>query len=72
MGTFEMIRVRDPLRELIMNRPSSSQIRNAMGPDYVSMRKDGYRKVLAGKTTLEEVWRVTQDTQENGSPLASV
>jgi len=72
VGAFEMIRVNDPLRELIMGRPSSNQIRNATGPDYVSMRQDGYRKVLAGKTTLEEVWRVTQDTQENGSPLASV
>jgi type II secretory ATPase GspE/PulE/Tfp pilus assembly ATPase PilB-like protein len=31
------------------------------------MRRDGYEKVLAGVTTLEEVWRVTQDVfQENG------
>jgi type II secretory ATPase GspE/PulE/Tfp pilus assembly ATPase PilB-like protein len=71
VGIFEMIRVNDALRETIMNRPSSAQVRQAIGPAFVSMRQDGYRKVLAGTTSLEEVWRVTQDTQENGSPLAS-
>jgi len=71
VGIFEMIRVTDPLREVIMGRPSSSQIRHVVADDFVSMRQDGYAKVLAGTTSLEEVWRVTQDTQENGSPLAS-
>ena len=71
IGIFEMISVNDALREVIMERPSGSRIRNAVNGDFSSMRQDGYRKVLAGTTTLEEVWRVTQDTQENGSPLAS-
>jgi len=71
LGIFEMIRVNDPLREIIMNRPSSSQIRQVVNSGFASMRQDGYRKVLEGATSLEEVWRVTQDTQENGSPLAS-
>jgi len=61
-----MIRVDDALRELIMRRPSSSQIRGLLGNGFVDMRQDGYRKVLAGATTLEEVWRVTQDTTNNG------
>lgn len=71
IGIFEMISVTDSMRELIMNRPSASQIRHVVAPDFVSMRGDGYRKVLEGTTTLEEVWRVSRDTQENGSPLAS-
>ncbi|MBI4578285.1 MAG: Flp pilus assembly complex ATPase component TadA [Planctomycetes bacterium] len=66
VGIFEMIRVTEPVRELILQRPASSQIRQAAGADFVSMRQDGYRKVLAGVTTLEEVWRVTQDVEENG------
>jgi len=72
IGIFEMIGVTDALREVIMDRPSSSQVRQAIGADFVSMRLDGYRKVLKGLTTLEEVWRVTQDAQENGfSPASS-
>ncbi len=66
IGAFEMIRVDDGLRELLMRRPSSSQIRALLGGDFADMRQDGYRKVLAGQTTLEEVWRVTQDSSGNG------
>ncbi len=67
VGVFEAIRLNDSLRELIMDRPSSSQIRRAANHGFVSMRRDGYQKVLAGVTTLEEVWRVTQDAPENGT-----
>jgi type II secretion system protein E len=67
VGIFEMIRLSEPIRELILKRPASSQIRNAAGADFVAMRRDGYRKVLEGATTLEEVWRVTQDAEENGN-----
>jgi len=67
IGIFEMIKLNDSIREIIMKRPSSSQIRHTAGSDFVDMRGNGYHKVLAGLTTLEEVWRVTQDTQqENG------
>jgi type II secretory ATPase GspE/PulE/Tfp pilus assembly ATPase PilB-like protein len=66
IGAFEMIRVDDALRELIMRRPSSSQIRALLGAGFKDMRHDGYRKALAGATALEEVWRVTQDTGSNG------
>jgi len=69
IGIFEMIRLNDSLREMIMNRPSSNQIRKAAGAEFTDMRHDGYRKVLTGVTTFEEVWRVTQDTQENGHTL---
>ena len=66
IGVFEMIRVNEPIRELVMRRPAGSQIRKAAGEDFIGMRQDGYRKVLAGVTSLEEVWRVTQDAEENG------
>jgi len=68
IGIFELIRVHEGVREMIMHRPSGSQIRQVVGTGFVSMRQDGYRKALAGVTSLEEVWRVTQDTQdENGT-----
>jgi type II secretion system protein E len=66
VGLFEMIRVTDTIRDVIHQRPSGNQVRQAADGDFVSMRRDGYRKVLAGLTTLEEVWRVTQDASENG------
>ena len=67
VGIFETLLVHDPIREIIMTRPSGSQIRRAAGPGFAGMRADGYRKVLEGLTSLEEVWRVTQDAaEENG------
>jgi type II secretory ATPase GspE/PulE/Tfp pilus assembly ATPase PilB-like protein len=67
LGIFEMIRLNDAIREMIMTRPSSSQIRRAAGSEFASMRQDGYRKVVAGITTIEEVWRVTMDTQQDAA-----
>ena len=66
LGIFELIRVSDNLRDLLMNRPPSSQIRRTVNHGFVNLRQDGYRKVLAGVTSLEEVWRVTEDAPENG------
>jgi type II secretory ATPase GspE/PulE/Tfp pilus assembly ATPase PilB-like protein len=67
VGIFEMLTVHDPVREVIMTRPSGSQIRRVAGAEFAGMRADGYRKVHEGLTSLEEVWRVTQDAgEENG------
>jgi len=64
LGIFEMVRVTDAVRDVILQRPSSNLVRQAADGHFVSMRQDGYCKVLAGRTTLEEVWRVTQDTSD--------
>ena len=67
VGIFEMILVGEPMRDVILDRPTSSRVRQAAGADFVTMRQDGYRKVVDGVTNLEEVWRVTKDAeQENG------
>ena len=65
--TGEMLTINDAIREVIMTRPASNQIRQASGEGFITMRQDGYHKVLTGKTTLEEVWRVTQDVETNGN-----
>ena len=66
IGTFEMIRVTDAIREVVLQRPWGGGGGLAADGSFVSMRREGYHKVLAGVTTLEEVYRVTQDVSENG------
>lgn len=62
-GLYEVMDVTDELRGLIAQRATSSQIqKKAIEQGMVTMRQDGYLKVLEGLTTLEEVNRVTSDT----------
>ena len=64
LGIFELLRINDPLRELIAGRPTSEQIMRSASSDHVFMRSDGVDKILAGLTTAEEVLRVTQELEE--------
>ncbi len=59
-GIYELLRITEPLRELIAQRPTTEQIIKAAPKDHVSMRHDGVNKVMDGVTTPEEVLRVTQ------------
>jgi type II secretion system protein E len=56
VGIFEIILLNDELREMILKRPSASMIAQTSGGK--SFREDGWRKVDAGITTMEEVLRV--------------
>lgn len=61
-GIYELLPIDDPIRRLIMQQANASMLRTAaiergMRP----LLQDGARKVLEGKTTAEEVLRVTQD-----------
>ena len=60
-GVFELVVVNDAVRDAIANRASASQITSLLGEDYLPMVEDGYRKASEGLTTLEEVFRVTQE-----------
>jgi len=68
IGIFELLRVTDSLRKLIAQRPTTDQIQQAAPEDHVSMRHDGIEKILEGKTTPEEVLRVTQGMEEEDKP----
>lgn len=58
-GVFEVIDVNEQIEEMIMNRNTSNEImKQARKNGTVSMRQDGYLKVLKGYTTLDEVNRV--------------
>jgi type IV pilus assembly protein PilB len=60
LGLFEVVRVTRTMRELIVARASETALRQeAKAGGMRSMRSDGLAKALAGRTTLEEVLRVT-------------
>jgi general secretion pathway protein E/type IV pilus assembly protein PilB len=59
-GIFELMVTSDTIRDMCVQRVNSTHIRNqAIKEGMVTLRKDGWRKVLSGMTTIEEVARVT-------------
>ncbi len=56
MGIFEVMKLNDRIRELVVTRPPTSAIR-ALAREYgmKTLWEDGMRKVLNGVTTIEEV-----------------
>jgi general secretion pathway protein E/type IV pilus assembly protein PilB len=60
-GIHELLVSNDLTKELVMQRTNANVIRmEAMkAGGMLTLRQDGWRKVLAGKTTLDEVGRVT-------------
>jgi len=62
-GLYEVMDVNENIQRLIVARATSADIqRKAQEQGMVTMRQDGYLKVLQGITTIEEVNRVTSDT----------
>lgn len=61
IGLFEIMILRDKLKNLILKTFDSNLIKSAaLKTGMVSLRHDGVLKVLSGMTTIEEVLRVTQ------------
>src|SRR2546428_9198432 len=64
-GIYELLILNEALRPLILNRAASSTIaQKAIEQGMRTLRVDGWNKVKAGRTTIEEVLRVTQ-TEEH-------
>jgi type II secretory ATPase GspE/PulE/Tfp pilus assembly ATPase PilB-like protein len=62
LGIFELLTVCDDLRDAIAARGARMQLRTIASENgLVSLRSDGWKKVQAGLTTVEEVIRVVQD-----------
>jgi type II secretion system protein E len=60
-GIYELLLVNEALRPLIMNRATSAAIAQRAAENGMrTLRTDGWTKVKAGETTIEEVLRVTQ------------
>jgi general secretion pathway protein E len=61
IGIFEVMVMSDELKSFILTTSDSNQIRKKAleSGEMLTLRQDGLQKVLAGMTTLEEVYRVT-------------
>ena len=63
-GIYEILLVSDAIRQMIVERRSAADIKvHALEHGMRTLRTDGWRKVLAGVTTLEEVLRVTSEDE---------
>ncbi|MEY2498201.1 MAG: type pilus assembly protein PilB [Verrucomicrobiota bacterium] len=59
-GIYELMKITDPLRELINERaPSVTLKAKAIELGMVTLRQDGLRSIFAGDTTIEEVLKYT-------------
>ncbi len=63
-GIYEILVITDAIRQMIVDRASAADIRaHALEHGMHTLRMDGWRKVLAGTTTLEEVIRVSAEDE---------
>jgi type II secretory ATPase GspE/PulE/Tfp pilus assembly ATPase PilB-like protein len=62
VGVFEVLPITEKIGRLILEHPDSDSIgKEAIVEGMITMKQDGYLKVLAGTTTIEEVLRVAQE-----------
>ncbi len=66
IGLYEFLPINEAIRDLIVKRASSAEIRKAAAhTQYRTLRSEGILKAIQGLTTLEEVLRVTQEIEES-------
>ncbi len=59
LGIYELMMMNQEIAELVVKRASAGQIREAaLASGMVTLQRDGFRKVLKGLTTVEELTRV--------------
>ena len=64
MAIYEFCAVSQGLRSLIIQKATGAQLKaRAIQDGMEPLRQDGWRRVLAGQTTVEEVVRVTQSDE---------
>lgn len=62
IGIFELMLVSEKISQLILQHPDALSIeKQAISEGMITMKQDGYLKVLSGSTTIEEVLRVAQE-----------
>ena len=61
LAIYEICVVTEPLKKLIMQKRDGGELKQcAINNGMETLRQDGWRRVAQGKTTIEEVVRVTQ------------
>ena len=68
---YEVVPIDEPLRRMIHGHAAEYEIEDYVRAQTPSIRADGLRKVLAGNTTLEEVLRVTKESNSVSKPSMS-
>ena len=64
IGIFEVLLMTDEVRSMALKQASTSEIRRlAVQMGMKGLREDGWRKVAAGMTTVDEVIRLTQEDE---------
>ncbi len=64
IGIFELMVVTDEIRSMILESVSAPGLRRvAMREGMTSLRQDGFRHLREGRTTMQEILRVTKDEQ---------
>ncbi len=64
IGIFEVLLMNDEVRSMALKQASTSEIRRlAVQLGMKGLREDGWRKVAAGMTTVDEVLRLTQEEE---------
>jgi len=62
VGLFELVYMTDPLKDAITQHAGRNELRAlAVAGGFTPLRLDGWQKVSAGLTTIEEVLRVVQE-----------
>lgn len=62
IGIFEVMAISENIAKLILKRADSATIENqAVAEGMITMKQDGYLKVLDGLTTIDEILRVAQE-----------
>lgn len=61
---YEVCVITEPLRKMIMQKRDGGELKHcAIAEGMETLRQDGWRRVSQGKTTIEEVVRVTQSDE---------
>ncbi len=61
VGIYELLEVNDEIRALAQERTATNLLKKAaIKTGMQTLRRDGWQKVLSGKTTVEEVLRVSK------------
>jgi general secretion pathway protein E len=64
LAIYEICVVTEPLKKLIMQKRDGGELKQcAISEGMETLRQDGWRRVGEGKTTIEEVVRVTQNDE---------
>ena len=65
IGFFELVLVNPALRRAVSENRPAGELQAAIDESFTNMRRDGLEKASQGRTTIEEVLRATQDTEDS-------